>query len=35
MPECISLETALCKMAKAVGKTILGDSADDNVLEAV
>ena len=33
MPECISLETALCKMAKAVGKTILGDSAADNVLE--
>ena len=33
MPECISLETALCKMAKAVGKTILGDSADVDVLE--
>ena len=33
MPECVSLETALCKMAKAVGKTILGDSADVNVLE--
>lgn len=33
MPECVSLETALCKMAKAVGKTILGDSAADNVLE--
>lgn len=33
MPECISLETALCKIAKVVGKTILGDSADVNVLE--
>jgi len=33
MPECVSLETELCKMAKAVGKTILGDSAADNVLE--
>ena len=33
MPECVSLETALCKIAKAIGKTILGDSAADNVLE--